>query len=273
VDVGFLFARKVDPMTLYIISAVIVGALGALLFLALHRANDAMTRRNLAGSAHNTPERTTGHLWASSDAGARPGPAMAVTGHSTRAFADAVTLRHSTDRGRDGLLLEGQYREYSSSVPRVVRGKTTVRTYRSNRLGPGAATVGAVEIVNTTPHREPNPGADLIVPFGQALVTGIIAMGLCGVLAAVAGRTDTLRVMAVSFVIVLAGSWLWRLGVVDSLLSVVERITQEIDGDEEEAEDPAHAMLENSNQARQAAGRIAGEHARLPDALCGRGHV
>ena len=83
----------------------------------------------------------------------------------------------------------------------------------------------------------------------------MIAALLAGVLGAVAGRGDTLRIVGVVFVAVLAVAWLWRLGVVDSLLSVVERITQEIDGDEDGDEDPAHAMTINAGAARADAAR------------------
>ena len=164
-------------------------------------------------------------------------------------------------RPRPGPVVEADFREYASSAPRVERGKTTVRTSTGATGSGRGRRWPAVEIVNTTPHREPNAGSDLLVPLGQAVITAGIAALVVGVLGAIAGRGDVLRLVGVAFVGVLAVAWLWRLGVVDSLLSVVERITQEIDGDEEEAEDPAHAMLENPNQARQTAGRIAEQHA------------
>ena len=239
-------------MTPFIVSATICGALGALLLVALlvafHRLNDVMTRRNLAGL-----ERTQEYQSSIAYSG-RVGPSVTLTGYSTRPFADAVTLRHYVDRAHDGRLLDGQYREYASSVPRVQRGTQTVRTFKRNRLGPGPATVGAVEIVHSTPHREPNAGADLLVPFGQAVVSAGVAALLCGVLAALAGRGDVLRIVGGVFVGSLAVAWLWRLGVVDSLLHVIETITQELEGDEL-ADDPGHAMTINAGAARSDAAR------------------
>jgi hypothetical protein len=82
-------------------------------------------------------------------------------------------------------------------------------------------------------------------------VSAGVAALLCGVLALVAGRGDVLRLVAVSFVAVLALAWLWRLGVVDSLLSVVERIVQDVDGFEDPAEDPGHLMAVQPDAARQ----------------------
>ena len=108
-------------MILFISSAIIVGTVAALLFLALHRLNQAMTQRALSGIVPRTPETAAGHLWAFSDAGAHGGPDLAAWGHPG-------ALRPQT-----------AYREYASSVPRVTRGSTTVRTYRKNRLGPGPA--------------------------------------------------------------------------------------------------------------------------------------
>ena len=180
------------------------------------------------------------------------GPAAAGTGHSTRPFADDYLLRHYVDRGRDGPVVDADFREYAFSAPRITRGKTTIRTYRRNRLGPGGgAAPAAVEIIHSTPHREPNAGSDLLVPLGQAIVSALVAALLAGVLAAIAGRDDALRIVGGVFVVTLAGAWLWRLGVVDSLLHVIETITQNLDdADEPETEDPAHTMLENPGQAR-----------------------
>ena len=169
----------------------------------------------------------------------------------------------------------------ASSATGRERGTQTVRTYKRNRLGPGAATIGAVEIVNTTPHREPNAGSDLLVPLGASGHLGRHCGARVGVLAAIAGRGDVLRIVGVAFVGVLAVAWLWRLGVVIRCLSVVERVTQELDGEEPEADDPAHAMLENPNQARQTAGDCGRTRRRnphsgaivFPDALCGGWHV
>ena len=282
-DVGIFFAQKVDTVkailaglfSFGVVLAVKIGysmtadaawLLGILVgvvasvpvcvvLVMLHRLNQGVTARNLAGLAR-TQEYQSPIAYSG-----RVGPSVTLTGHSTRPFADAVTLRHYVDRGRDGLLIEGQYREYGFAAPVVTRGSTTVRTYKRNRLGPGAATVGSVEITNTVPHHAPAASSDVFVPLAQAVITAFVGALVVGVVALTAGRGDVLRLVGVAFVGVLAGAWLWRLGVVDSLLSVVERITQEIEGDEEEAEDSAHAMLENPNQARQTAGRIAGEHA------------
>ena len=69
-------------------------------------------------------------------------------------------------------------------------------------------------------------------------------------LASVAGRGDTLRIVAVVFVGVLALAWVWRLGVVDSLLSVVERIVQDVD-DDEPTDDSGHLMAVQADAARQ----------------------
>lgn len=215
--------------------------------LLLHRANDAMTQRALSGIVRqNAPETAITHYQTFPDAGARVGPDLPVTRHSS------VSARPMVD---------AEYRRYGSDLPRIERGTQTVRHYKRNRLGPGGGSVAAVEITNTTPHREPNPGADLLVPLGQAVATGIIAALVAAVLASVAGRDDVLRITAVTLSVVLAVAWLWRLGVVDSLLSVVERITQELDGPEEEAEPEAHTMTVNAGQARAEAGRIAGERA------------
>lgn len=212
-------------MIWFILSAVFVGALGALGLVLLHRANEAMTRRALVGVVRqNAPEAATGHPWACSATGARPGPAMAAY---------------------------GQYRRYGSDLPRIERGKTTVRQYKRNRLGPGAASVGAVEIVNTVPHHAPSTGSDVIVPMMQSIITAIVVTLLIGVLAVIAGRTDVLRVLAVSFVVTLCVSWLWRLGIVTGLLQTVERIVQDLDDDDEPAEDPAHLMAVQPDQARQ----------------------
>jgi len=51
-------------MIVFILSAALVGVCGALILVALHRANEAMTRRNLARlTPQDAPERATGHPW------------------------------------------------------------------------------------------------------------------------------------------------------------------------------------------------------------------
>ena len=90
----------------------------AFVLVLLHRANERQTRRNLAGIVpQQPPERATGHSWAFSDAGARVGPALGATGHSRRPFADVDLLRHYVDRGRDGPVIDGQWRSYGYEVP------------------------------------------------------------------------------------------------------------------------------------------------------------
>ena len=112
-----------------------------------------------------------------------------------------------------------------------------------------------MEIVNTIPHHAPSTGSDVVVPLAQALISAGIGALVVGVLALVAGRADTLRLVGVAFVGILALAWAWRLGIVTSLLQTVERITQEIDGDEDGDEDPGHAMTINAGAARADAAR------------------
>lgn len=227
-------------MTLYLGSMILVGILGALLLALLHRANERQTARAISGVVRqNAPKTAMTHSEAFYAVGARPGVTAGAWGHPDVSSQPMV---------------DGEYRRYGSDLPRIERGRVTTRQYRRNRLGPGVG-AGALEITHTTPHREPNAGSDLLVPLGQAVVSAVVAALLAGVLAAVAGRGDTLRVVAVSFVGVLALAWLWRLGVVDSLLSVVERVTQELDDAEPEADDPSHAMTIQAGAARADAGR------------------
>ena len=199
----------------------------------------------------NTPERATGHPWAFSDAGARVGPALGATGHSGRPFADVDLLRHYVDRGRDGPVIDAEWREYGFAAPVVTRGTQTVKRYRRNKLGPGVASAAAVEIETRAPHHAPSASSDVFVPLAQAVITAALVTLLCGVLAVIAGRDDALRIVGVAFVVTLCAAWAWRLGIVTSLLQTVERITQELDGDDAPDDAETHLMAVQPKQARQ----------------------
>ena len=121
VSLGWRMGGEVEALT-----GVFVGIVASIpvvvVLVILHRANDAMTQKTLSGIVpQRAPERATGHPWAFSDAGARVGPALGATGHSTRPFADVDLLRHYVDRGRDGPVIDGQWREYAATTPHIAR--------------------------------------------------------------------------------------------------------------------------------------------------------
>lgn len=142
----------------------------------------------------------------------------------------------------------------------------TVRRYDRLRAEAGAGTLPApgagpvaIEIEHRQPHRTPDLRADVGVPLTQAVATAFVVGFLVGVLGYAGGRSDALKLAAVAFALTLAVSWLWRLGVVTSLLQVVEVITRhELTGDDHlggPPEDDGHALLVNPGQAREKAHR------------------
>lgn len=82
------------------------------------------------------------------------------------------------------------------------------------------------EWTRTTPHREPTPAGDVIVPACQAGITGLVAGMVSGVVAVAAGWPWYVPVGA--GVISLAGAWLVLLTDQRSLLRVIETISNEI---------------------------------------------
>lgn len=74
-----------------------------------------------------------------------------------------------------------------------------------------------------TPQRAPSRESDLIVPFGQAVITSLMVGAAAALLAWAFGWAW--RVVAVAVAVALIGSWFWRLRLVDSLLWTVERVT------------------------------------------------
>ena len=91
----------------------------------------------------------------------------------------------------------------------------------------------------------------MFVPLAQALITAALVTLLCGVLAVIAGRDDALRIVGVAFVVTLCAAWAWRLGIVTSLLQTVERITEELDGDDAPDDAETHLMAVQADAARQ----------------------
>jgi hypothetical protein len=115
--------------------------------------------------------------------------------------------------------------------------------------------------------------ADVGVPIAQAIATAVILGLLVGILGLLAGRSDAVKLAAGAFVITLAGAWLWRLGVVTSLLPVVETVTRtdlDDDGHTGKPEDEGHTLLVNPDRAREKAQRATRHReqaARLADML------
>ena len=137
-----VIGQRMDVEAMTVVAGVFVGMVASVpvvfVLVLLHRANERQTRRTIAGIVpQNAPERATGHPWAFSDAGARVGPALGATGHSRRPFADVDLLRHYVDRGRDGPVIDAEWREYGFAAPVVTRGTQTVKRYRRNKLGRG----------------------------------------------------------------------------------------------------------------------------------------
>ena len=214
-----------------------IGGVVAVVMVALHRANERRTAQVLAGIAPQKPvERTAGHPWAFSDAGARVGPAVTLTGHSGRPFADV-------DRGHDGPVIDGQWRSYGYEVP------TRTRRYRRHPLGSTSANVPIVETM--TPARSPDLRADVGVPIGQSLFSAFVAALVAAVIAWRLGG-DIIMWAIVGAVGGLAVSWLAALGLARQLVWRIERFMGD-DADEEDSADvdPAHLMAVQPDQARQ----------------------
>ena len=219
----------------------VVGALLIVLAVAGHRLNARMTAAVVA--AYKPTGRATGHS-------------------DTLAAIGARVAAPSGARGNVGAA--DDWHSFAFSAPHVQRGTTTVRRYRQLRLGDGTAAAGPLEIENRTPHRTPSTTADVTVPVMQAAITAAIAALVVGGLALVAGRGDVLRLAGGAFVLTLAAAWLWRLGVVDSLLQTIETVTQrDIDGDGQIGKpDDGHVLVENAGRAREAVAAAADETSR-----------
>lgn len=127
----------------------------------------------------------------------------------------------------------------------------------------------ALEIEHRTPTRTPDVTGRCTL--AQAVATaGILAL-LVGILALLAGRPDAVKLAAGAFAVALAGAWLWRLGVVTSLLQVVETVTRtDLDGDGQPGAADGRPLLVNPDEARQKAARATqrrAEAAQLADLL------
>jgi len=90
----------------------------------------------------------------------------------------------------------------------------------------GGSTEAPTEWTRTTPHREPTPAGDVIVPACQAVITGLVAGMVSGIVSVAAGWPWYVPVG--SGVISLAGAWLVLLTDQRSLLRVIETISNEI---------------------------------------------
>lgn len=94
------------------------------------------------------------------------------------------------------------------------------------------------EWTRTTPHREPTPAGDVIVPACQAVITGLVAGMVSGVVSVAVGWPWYVPVGA--GVISLACAWLVLLTDQRSLLRVVETISNEIQA---QPEQPANEIM------------------------------
>lgn len=245
-----VLGQRMDADAMTVAAGVFVGMVASVpvvfVLVLLHRANERQTKRAIAGIVpQNTPERATGHSWAPSDARARVGPAVGATGHSGRPFADVDLLRRYVDRGRDGPVIDGQWRSYGYEVP------TRTRTYRRHPLGSASANTPIVETM--TPARAPDLRSDVGVPIGQSLFSAFVAALVAAVIAWRLGG-DIIMWAIVGAVGGLAVSWLAALGLARQLVWRIERfIGEDLDGDGNEGkpDDAGHLMAVQADAARQ----------------------
>ncbi len=101
-----------------------------------------------------------------------------------------------------------------------------------------------------TPQRAPSIEADVTVPILQAAATAAAVGIMAGLVAWALGWSWKVPVVATA--IVLAGTWLWRLGVADSLLWQVESFTgRDLDNDQHVGRPQMSFTLANPATARQ----------------------
>jgi hypothetical protein len=198
---------------LAVVGILFVGAL-----LALLRVNERLTARMIAGTA--------------GDAGARPGPAMAAYGHSSGAWRS--------------------YRSETALAPVAVQWGELLapETPATIRIPTAQPEPEPTHSETRTPQRTPSIEADVAVPGLQAVATAIALAVGAGLLSWALAWSWKVPVVVLG--LALAGGWLWRLGIADSLLWAVESFTgKDVDGDGVKGRPQMSFTLANPATARQ----------------------
>lgn len=242
VTIGGRMGADSDAMTviLGVFTGFVLIVVAVLVFGALHRVNENMTRRNI--SSIRVQATQAGGSGLVLDRGA-----YLPTHTNTR----PVTRRNEAWGQSTGA---GQYRNFAYEVP------TKTRRYRRNLLGDAAA--GAPIVETLTPNREMNLRSDVGVPIGQSLFSGLVAALVAAFVSWKLGG-DVLSWTIAGFVMGMAVCWLAALGLARQLVWKIERFVGDLDGDGYEGEPPeeSHTLLVQPGEARSEAGKVAREHA------------
>ena len=121
------------------------------------------------------------------------------------------------------------------------------------RLASGEATPDNVPGLEVTqPIREPSFEADVLVPFAQALASGVFVGSALGIVAWLLLDVDLGRSWGVSVAISCAAAWMWRLSVVSGTLQRLESfVGVDLDGDGHKGKPSGHILAINPYQGRQ----------------------
>lgn len=150
-----------------------------------------------------------------------------------------MNTRHERRHDIDGELLPALPEDV-----RPARAPIVIRLPQASTDEPGL-----LEHEIRRPARPPSFESDVLVPSVQAAFTAIAAAICAGVLAWALGWH--VRAVAVTFGLVLAGAWLWRMRVADGLLWEVERLTGRDVNHDGQIGRPGLPVLVNPWQARQ----------------------